>query len=255
MNAAQGIARQVCGILMTLSSTMMHSLNPVIVKKAGSHNQESLINVSISGSKLSFLLVILIAFPVLFELPFLLGIWLTDVPEYALPFCVFEVIQQIIASFTVALVTMIGGVGDIKAFQFFSSITYILRLPLVYLSFLLGANPLFAYYIATTAVIVLCIGRVYYAISQKDNYDNFDLPVARYLKGVIGPCLILCCLVASSLFIIITFIPSTWIRLVITTLVAVSEILILSYSLVFDKDERMLVHQALAFVKSKLCQR
>ena len=246
MNAAQGVARQVCGILMTLPGTMMHALNPVIVKKAGSHDQQSLIHVTISGSKLSFILVIIIALPVLFELPFLLNLWLTEVPDYAFSFCLFEVIQQIIASFTLALVTMIGGVGDIKAFQIFSSITYVLRLPLIYLAFLLGADPLYSYYIATIAVIALCIGRIYYANKK------CLLPLTRYLKGVIVPCLLLCGMVVATLFVVITFIQSSWMRFLITTLVAVSEIGILSYFVVFDKSEKQLVCQAFIFFKEKI---
>lgn len=246
MNAAQGIAKQVCGILMTLSGTMMHALNPVIVKKAGSHDQSSLVHITISGSKFSYLLVIIVAIPVLFELPFLLKVWLTTVPEYALPFCIFEVIQQIIASFTVALVTMIGGIGDIKAFQVFSSVTYILRLPIIYFAFLLGAVPMYAYYVSTTAVIVLCVGRVYYA------HKKCELPVSAYLRSVIVPCLLLSILVIASLFAVITLVPSSWIRVIITTALALIEISVLSYLLVLDKNERQLAQQTIRYIKEKI---
>ncbi len=246
MNAAQGIARQVCGQLMTLSGTMMNALNPVIVKKAGGHNQHSLVLVTLSGSKLSYLLVIIVAFPVLFELPFLLDIWLTEIPDYALSFCVFEVIQQIIASFTVTLVTMIGGVGDIKAFQIYSSITYIFRLPIIFLAFMLGADPLYAYYIATFAVIMLCIGRVFYA------YKKCNLPVDIYLSNVIFPCLKLSFIVIISLLIIIHIIPSSFYRLILTIMISTIEIVAFGYWLVFDSSEKGLIQEALVYVKSKL---
>lgn len=246
MNAAQGVSKQVCGILMTLSGTMMNALNPVIVKKAGSRDQQSLTNVTISGSKLSFLLVIIIALPALFELPFLLNIWLTEVPDFALPFCVFEVIQQIIASFTVTLVTMIGGVGDIKSFQIFSAITYILRLPVIYMAFLLGADPMYAYYVATTAVIILCIGRVYFA------HRKCELPVVPFLHGVVAPCVVLSLLVVASLTVVTSFIPSNWLRVFITIAVSTLEIAFISYWLVFDKMEKQLVHHLFVFVKEKI---
>jgi len=245
MNAAQGIARQVCGYLMTFSGTMMHALNPVIVKKAGSNDHQSLVHVTISGSKLSFILVVIVALPILFELPYLLNIWLTEVPDYALLFCIFEVIQQIVASFTVTLVTMISGVGDIKAFQLFSAITYILRLPLIYVAFLLGADPLYAYYIATAAVIALCVGRVYYANKK------CDLPVTKYLDQVIKPCLLLCLIVVATLLPVIIFIPSSFLRFLFTCLVAIAEVCLLAYLLVFDKEEKQLVRNAVSFVKSK----
>ena len=245
MNAAQGIARQVCGYLMTLSGTMMHALDPVIVKKAGSNNHQSLVHVTISGSKLSFILVVIVALPILFELRYLLNIWLTEVPDYALLFCVFEVIQQIVASFTVTLVTMISGVGDIKGFQLFSAFTYIMRLPLIYFAFLIGADPLYAYYIATVAVIALCIGRVYYAKKK------CDLPVSLYLNQVIKPCLLLCLIVVATLLPIIFFVPLSFLRFLFTCFITVIEVSLLAYLMVFDKEEKQLVRNAVSFVKSK----
>ncbi len=232
MNAAQGIARQVCGQMMTLSGTMMSSLNPVIVKTAGAKDSKTMVRVVMTGSKLSFFLVVIIAVPVMFEMSFLLNIWLTEVPDYAMQFCRWEIIQQIIASFTVSLVTMIAGVGDIRNFQLFSAFTYILRLPLIYLVFYLGGIPVMGYYIATLGVILLCIGRIYYA------HTKCNLPVLRYISKVILPCLLVSVLMISSAIIVTNNMEESWSRFTITLCTSIITCLIGGYLIALDASER-----------------
>mgnify|MGYP006967155928 FL=1 len=237
MNAAQGIARQVCGQMMTLSGTMMSSLNPVIVKTAGAKDSKTMVRVVMTGSKLSFFLVVVIAIPVMFEMSFLLNIWLTEVPDYAMQFCRWEIIQQIIASFTVSLVTMIAGVGDIRNFQLFSAFTYILRLPLIYLVFYLGGIPVMGYYIATLGVILLCIGRIYYA------HTKCNLPVMQYISKVIVPCSLVSALMISSAIIVTNNMEESWSRFAITLCTSIFTCLIGGYFIALDVSERSQIIQ------------
>ena len=249
MNAAQGIARQVCGQMMTLSGTMMNALNPVIVKAAGAKNQESLVHIVMTGSKFSYFLVIVIAFPLLFELPYLLSIWLTEVPDYAIMFCRYEVIQQIIASFTVALVTMITGVGDIRNFQLFSSLTYVLRLPLIYIMLRIFEVPEHAYWIATAAVVALCMGRVYYA------HVKCGLPVGQYLTRVISPCMLVSAIVIAAILPVVIIMQPSWQRLVVTLCVSTLAFLASAYFLALQQSEKQMVKFAFVTVKSKILHR
>lgn len=246
MNAAQGVARQVCGQMMTLSNTMMSALNPAIVKSAGKGNQYEMIKIVLTGSKFSYFLVIVIALPILFEVPFLLDIWLTEVPDYAISFCRWEVIQQIIASFTVALVTMIGGVGDIRNFQLFSAMTYLLRLPLIILMLYFFTVPEYAYWIATLAVIILCIGRVYYAKVK------CNLPVKQYFLQVITPCLLVTALCVGALFIVSFLMDDSWIRFFVALIVSTSVLLVSAYFIAIQDSERKAVLNLLKGLKSKI---
>lgn len=246
MNAAQGIARQVCGQMMTLSGTMMSALNPVIVKKAGAHDTDAMVRTVMTGSKLSYFLVIIIAVPLLFELPYLLDIWLTEVPEYALQFCQWEVVQQIIASFTVALVTMIGGVGDIRNFQLFSALTYLLRLPLIYFVLFVGGVPVTAYYVACAAVVALCIGRVYYA------HVKCQLPVIPFVKDVILPCVIVTVLMVIVLYGINILLPQGWQRLLITLMASTIVFLMSAYFRALSQPERQMIKNAATQIINKI---
>lgn len=246
MNAAQGVSKQVCGQLMTLSGTMMNALNPVIVKYAGAKNQSGMVHAVMVGSKLAYFLAVIVALPILFELPFLLDIWLTEVPDYAVLFCRYEVVQQLIASFTVALVTMITGKGDIRSFQLFSSLTYILRLPLIYILLRFFANPEMAYWVTTMAVIVLCIGRIYYA------YIKCNLPVIQFLTNVIVPCMAVSLLVCLALWAVVTALAPSFVRLLTSLVVSTLTFMAAAYFIALRKDEKMMVRAAITIVRKKI---
>lgn len=245
MNAAQGLARQVCGQMMTLSSTMMNALNPVIIKQAGAKNEDGMVRIVMTGSKLSFFLVVILAIPILFELPYLLNLWLTEVPDYAIIFCRFEVIQQIIASFTVALVTMISGVGDIRDFQLFSALTYVLRLPLIYIVLLFLGIPEYAYWIATIAVIILCIGRVIFA--QK----KCKLPIKPYIVQVIFPCLMVSGIAVLAIFPVVLLMSPSILRLLLTCFVSTIAFLLSIYFIALQKQEKELVYSFIYKIRNR----
>jgi len=249
MNAAQGIARQVCGQMMTLSGTLMSALNPVIVKSAGKGDKNEMIRIIMTGSKLSYILVVIIALPLLMELPFLLDIWLTEVPEYAITFCRYEVVQQIIASSTVALVTMITGVGDIKHFQLFSSLTYVLRLPLIFLLLKLFKVPEQAYWVSTAAVTLLCIGRIYFAKTK------CGLPVSQYIRIVLIPCCLITVIVLFALWGIITVMDPSWIRLIVTLVVSTIVMLISIYLFVISESEKAMILSMIQDIKTKIIRK
>ena len=193
VNAAQGIGKQLSGQLMVISNTMLNAVNPVIVKYAGSGNDDHMNTTMLVGSKLSYLLIIIIAVPVLVEMPYLLNLWLKKVPLYAVDFCRFEIILQLIESMSVPLATSISAKGDIKGFQIFSSLTYAIQLPIIYLYLKLGYNPLSVYYVIIFSVLILIIVRVYFA------YSKCNLKVNVFLKELFYPNIIL----TVAMFIII----------------------------------------------------
>ncbi len=249
MNAAQGVSKQVCGQLMTLSGTMMNALNPVIVKYAGARNQSGMVHAVMVGSKMAFFLGIIVGLPILFELPYLLDIWLTEVPDYAIMFCRYEVVQQLIASFTVALVTMITGKGDIRSFQLFSSLTYILRLPIIYILLCFFANPELAYWVTTIAVVLLCIGRIYYA------HIKCGLPVVLFLSKVIAPCMAVSILVCLALTAVVSIFEPSLLRLTASAIISTLTLLVTAYFIALRKDERIMVRNAVITVKNKIQKR
>ena len=72
LNAAFGIANQLNGLLLTFSNAMLKALNPVIVKKEGEGSHESMMDISLSGCRFSFILFAVFCIPCFVEAPFVL---------------------------------------------------------------------------------------------------------------------------------------------------------------------------------------
>ena len=103
LNAAQGIANQVSGQLMVFSRTMLQAINPVIGKKAGEGNKSNLIKAALMSSKLSFIIFAFFAFPFFIEAPYIMKIWLKNVPEWAVLFFRFEIVRNLIQQIFVTI--------------------------------------------------------------------------------------------------------------------------------------------------------
>ena len=74
----------------------MNAMIPQIMKAEGAGNRERMLQLSAMMSKYSTSLMILSVFPILFELPSLLTLWLGSEPEHATMFCVFLIVAFLI---------------------------------------------------------------------------------------------------------------------------------------------------------------
>jgi len=183
VNAAQGIATQITGQLMAFSTTMLKALNPVIVKSEGADDRKKMLKASITGNKLSFYLLALFSIPTLVEMPFILDVWLKDVPAYAVVFCRLNLLRVAISQLTVTFPTAIGAIGQIKQITKWDSAIYILPLPISYIMFKLGAPPEVIYINLIVMVLALSFTRIYFLNKLG------GLRVKHFLFNVMARCL------------------------------------------------------------------
>lgn len=145
LNSAQGIANQISGQLMVFSNSMMKAVNPIIAKSEGGGDRKLMLNASLMGSKFSFLLLAFFSVPFLIETPYILRIWLKNVPEWAILFSRLQLGRSLIEQFTVMLGGAISAQGDIKAYTSTKSILSILPILLTSLLFYYGFPPYYLY--------------------------------------------------------------------------------------------------------------
>ena len=182
LNAAHGIALQVNSQLSQFSVNMMKALNPVIVKSAGAGNYEMMNRVTIAGCKFSTYIMLFFAIPLIVEMPYVLKIWLVDVPEWTILFCILQIVVGIICQMANSAATAVYAQGNIKWYAIYKSIMNILPVILTYVSFALGGAP---YWLYVPMVIIWGIGGdlVIVRCAQK----QCGLPVMEFVKGVLTP--------------------------------------------------------------------
>lgn len=182
LNAAQGVANQVNGVLSNFSANMMKALNPVITKSAGAGDIDAMNRASIAGCKFSALLTMLFGIPLSIEVHYVLGVWLKDVPDWAAVFVVLQLVQSIIVQMAASASTAVYAQGDIKQYAIWKSVMNAMPLILTWIAFRMGGGPIWLY---IPMIIVWAIGGdvviVHYA------RKNCGLEVSEYLNKVVLP--------------------------------------------------------------------
>jgi O-antigen/teichoic acid export membrane protein len=233
INAAQGIANQVSGQLGVFATTMQKALNPMIDKSEGAGNRQLLLKASMMGSKLSFFLLMLTFIPVLIEMPFIFGIWLKNVPDYAILFCRLLLIRNLIEQTYTTLSATIAAVGNIKSFQISTSLFNLLPLIITYLFFDNGFPAHFLYLTFIVYSILQSFIVVYFAKKK------CGLSISQYFKQVVVRCVL-----TFTIVIVLTSLPvfsinEGYMRLALVISIAFISSLILIWFVGFSNDEKV----------------
>ena len=197
LNAAQGIANQVSGQLMIFAHSLLKAVNPIIVKHEGGGKREKVIQLTMSGSKFSFFLFLFCCVPVIIEAPFLLKIWLTQLPMWAVVFCRLQLLRILIEQLWISLGTMLGAEGRVEELHKVQSVLNLLPIVLTFLFFKAGFPP---YYLYISWIICWSVlgGGVNLYFAQK----NCGLNKYTYIYNVFFPCISVSITVFTCAFIL-----------------------------------------------------
>ncbi|POY38120.1 hypothetical protein C3L50_12670 [Flavobacterium alvei] len=235
VNAAQGIAIQVSGQLGAFANTMLKALNPIIDKSEGAGNRLLMLKATMSGSKISFFLLIFFYIPVLIEMPYIFSLWLKNVPDYAVLFCRLGLIRNLIDQLFVTLTSAIAAVGNIRKFQIYNSVLNFF--PLL-ISYVLFSFHFPVYYLYIVFIIYSLIGGILVLSFAK---SDCELSIPIYLKNVVMPCL-----VSFVLILILSLVPFLFnlnqsLRLLFVISISSISFLIVFWFIGFNIEERMIV--------------
>jgi len=185
VNAAVGVANQVRNAIFGFVTSFQMAFKPQIVKLYASNEEDKLLDLIYRSSKFSFYLLFVLTLPIIIYCKEILSLWLVNVPEYAVVFTQLVLITAFTEALSAPLWTAIGATGYVKRYQIFVSTIILLDLPIVYIFFKLGFNPIWAFIINLMISVIAYIYRLLYI----RNYVNYKL--RDYLKLVIYPCLLI----------------------------------------------------------------
>lgn len=232
MNASYGIANQVNSVMGYFSQTLRKSLHPQLMQSEGKGDHTRMLRLVHTSSKFCVLVMGIIAIPLIVELPLVLKLWLTNVPQYALEFTRWILFVSLIYQMSSGLMAGILTMGKVRIYQIVISIILLLNLPLSYALLKMGYEP---YYIiiGMLACEVLClVARLLF--SRK----LIGLHIGHFIRKVIIP---LCIIIGSDLLILnmVTRVMDTsLLRLIVNSSLSVFIAIILSWLILFDTTER-----------------
>lgn len=245
INAAQGIANQISGQLMTLTNNMAKAVNPVITKAEGQKEHNKVLSLASTSSKAAFFITSLFSIPAIITMPQLLKVWLKNVPDYAVFFAqcqlVISMCEQLTSGFNVAITAS----GQIKGISIFRSIVKFVYLPISYLLFKLEVSIIIVYCILV--VIQGFVNGLFVPVYFLNK--TFHYSIAKYLKITFFPLIITTVLV---LFIgmLLSSVFNGWSLLFAVFGCCILCNIILFYCISLNKEEQTVVSNLVFKIKN-----
>lgn len=178
VNAARGIAVQVNSAVNQFTSNFMTAINPQITKNYASGNYDYMMKLIFQGARLSFYILLILSLPIIFTTPYLLKLWLDNVPEHTVNFVRLVLVFTMSESLANPLVTAMLATGNIRNYQLVVGGLQLLNLPISYLFLKLGYSPEVVYVVAIVISVICEISRLWMLRSM------IGIPMGRFLKNV-----------------------------------------------------------------------
>lgn len=181
INASYGIATQLQGVVNTFVSNFQMAVNPQIVKKYAAGELKESIKLICQTAKMSYFIMFLIACPIIFNVDFVLELWLKNPPIYTSMFVVLSLVNVLIDSISGPLMIGAQASGNIKWYQITIGSFILLCVPLSYLLLKIYNNPNLVFYVIIGINLISLFLRVLFLRKL------INLDVAVFLKDVLLP--------------------------------------------------------------------
>lgn len=146
LNASYGIAMQVQGVVATFVSNFQMAVNPQIIKQYAAGNKEQSLKLIYQSSKLSFFIMFLITSPIIFNVDYILELWLKNPPSYTPVFVILCLINMLIDTISGPLIVGAQAHGNIKWYQIVIGTLIFLCFPISYFLLKLYNDPILVFY-------------------------------------------------------------------------------------------------------------
>lgn len=243
LNAASGVALQVQGLLYAFTGNITTAFNPQIIKSYASKRYERVNELIGLGTKFTALVTILTTIPFIFNMDFLMSVWLKEVPQGAVVICKILLFANFFNSFNTFVNTAITASGKIKTLNIFLSTFYVVVILGTWGILKITHSYIWAYVWGlvscplSTIVYLILLKRIMPSFSTRAFVKKTYLPLLGTALVSLG----LAALLAKSLV-------NPLVSFLCIAIICTLSVIILSYYFVFDQYVR---NQIKAIVKSK----
>lgn len=243
VNAARAIAFQIQGAVTQFVGNFMTAVRPQVIKNYAEGNVDKMYTMTFYAAKFSYILMLALVVPIIYEIRFILGIWLGDaVPEETALFAVIVLMTYTWRTFHIAALMPYHAIGKIKTGNVTIGSLMIATLPIGYVLLKCGC-PAYSVFLAIFTVEIVSMFAIYWLIHR---YEYFPY------KYVFTKILIPCGLVTVFTIIVPAFITHLmndgWARLIIVGIATEFSLLLSALYLGLNKEERTRIF---SFIKNK----
>ena len=244
VNSARGMAVKVFGMVSQLRENFMVASKPQIIKAYSGGEHAGMKKLVFQSAKFSTYLMLLIGIPLLVEMPFLLDIWLKDVPDYTAIFATLMLVNALLEGADYPVMMAIQANGNIKWYQIIVGSIQLLLLPIAYLFLKFGTfPPQIVFYLSIAISVLAFFARMYFA-RKLVGISIPDITVHALL-----PMLVVAVIPLAAALGIRQLMPDGWLRLICVVLTSTVILGLTAWGLGMTRSERETV---LRFVRKTL---
>lgn len=238
VNAAGGIATTVQGTLICFVANVVTAVRPQIIMSYSQGNLSRMKTLITSSIRLNLFLTALITIPLFIDTPYVLHLWLDEVPRYCVEFCRLLLFAIYITSVSQIVTIGIHASGNVRTTSIVRSIVYCLT-PFAIYAYLKwhATGPVVGYVIIVISQMLVCLIDI--LILNKNIAFIKALPILMdYCKAVLGFLLVIYVLRYAQISISMPFV-----KFIINAFEEWILIGLFFWLLVFSDKERDMVKQ------------
>ena len=243
LNAGISIASVVSGTLSGFTSNITLALRPQIIKNYAQKDCIAMQNLMSQGIKYIILLQACCTIPFVLEADYVFHLWLDIVPPYAVLFCQWMFIASLFSASNGILIVAIHATGRIKYLSYISGSISVIQLPILYLFYSNGQNPIWAYILSVFGGTAMVVVNIFIA-----KYNISSLSVRQLFSSMITSLLIVGILTIPFVFIQQQFNSSIW-RVVGITSGYILSIGIITFLFVLPHNVRAKIIEKWSFLR------
>lgn len=187
INAAKAIGDKIMTVINSFSANLFMAVTPQIIKSYAAGDIQRSINLVMRSSKISYLLLFILSFPLICNMDFILQIWLgkdSKTPDMVI-FSQLMLIYCMVNSLEQPITRIIQAKGDIKKYQIYVGLSILSYLPIAALTLYLGGSAPITMIVLIIITMLTQFIRVYIA------HFLTGLSKREYLVKVISPIFII----------------------------------------------------------------
>lgn len=178
LNAAMGVTNQVLHAVSSFVSNFTVAVNPQITKSYAALDFKRTNDLIFFGSKIASFLLLIVGFPLVVNIHYILSIWLVEVPDYTEIFVSMALLSSFVGSFNNPFQCLMFATGNIKNYQIACVIINISSVLLLYYAFYLNIHPTVIYLLLIIQSFLKAGVMLYLAKKAT------DFPVRKYIHTV-----------------------------------------------------------------------
>lgn len=182
VNAAKGICNQVQAAVSQLVGNFTTAVKPQLIQSIARKDYSRTYSLVFRGSKMAFMLMMLMVVPIIVCCDDILSVWLVEVPEYTVLMVQISFLYLLATTLSRFLIDSVLAYGKIKWFQIILGGIKMLAIPLTWGLIKLTNNPYSGVIIITILQFACLFGELYFA----NKYISVDWKY--YLQHVVLKC-------------------------------------------------------------------